>query len=311
MRILLVDTDNLSHRAFFAPCHGPAGTVMSYTGTPTNAIVTFSNLLATLIAQVDPARVVFGLEGGCAFRRAIYPEYKAHRPEKPLALRQQLPVIDGLIRQSGVEFLVSDGDECDDVVMSYAHHLRGVADTEVLMATGDKDYSQAVGEYVFLLKPCGGGAWERFDTERVAKEYDVQPNQFAQYLALVGDTVDNIPGVEGVGPGRAVALLAGNPSIDELISRISMKRKMPIDKARTALELSLKLSAFRDIPALVSARGAAPDAAIEVLEQLNCMRAAKIWRRMVERFGLAGTGSAGIDAAPAVAPQVQGELAFA
>lgn len=283
--ILLIDTDNLSHIAFYATYRGEAAPVMSCGGFPTNAIATWSSMLATLISQVNPTRVIFGLEGGSDFRRSLLPNYKASRTAKPEALQKQLPEITEIVRNSGVQYLYTRGEEADDVIMSFANRSRGLDGVEILIASRDKDFGQVVGDNVFQLRPAGSGVWDRFDAPRLTETMGVTPSQVALYLALTGDDVDDIPGIEGVGPVTATKLLAGNPSLTELAARLAEKKKWTQEAAMEQVSFNLRLTTFRDLPDSMPTRGASPESVLDRLDQLECRQARKIWLRMVERFG--------------------------
>lgn len=303
-RILLVDSDNLAHRAFYATYRGAAAPVMSHEGFPTNAIVTWSNMLASLIAQVDPCRVIFGLEGKPVFRRAIYPDYKANREEKPKALSEQLPLINKIVRDSGVEFLYSPEDECDDSLMAFAHASRGLAGTEILIASGDKDFGQVVGGNVYQLKPVKGGQWGRFDAPAIKEAFGVEATQIALFIALMGDSVDNIPGFTGIGPGTAGKILADAPAMDAVIARVAKKTKLSEEQVGIDLARNVTLTTFRDLQTNLTMRGDLLPDVLGELGRLNCTHAVKIWRRMGERFGANPVASEAATLAPvAEAPQ--------
>lgn len=283
-RILLIDSDNLAHRAFYATYRGPGAPILQHDGFPTNAIATWSSMLAALIAQADPSRVIFGLEGGASYRRGLFAGYKATRSEKPEALRRQLPVIEQIVRNSGVEFLHCEGEETDDVLMTFAHDNTGLAGVELLVGSEDKDFGQIVCRNVYQLKPAGGGQWTRIDSAGVKEALGVESSQVATYLAMVGDSSDNIPGIEQIGPGTAAKFLADHPTTEVLIERIAAKKKWPQERARSELEFNLKLTTFRHVANQSISRGTSIDSVLDQLQQLNCQTAFRIWRRMHERF---------------------------
>jgi DNA polymerase-1 len=282
MRILLIDTNNLACRAFYAT-YRPGGPVQSHGDIATNAISKWSSMLDTLIDQAEPDRVIFGLDCGSDYRRSFFPAYKATRDEKPKGLRQQLPIIADIVRHAGLEFVAVDGEECDDALMTLAAMARGRT-SEVFIATNDKDYSQIVGGNIFLLEP-NGGQWTRADAGDVAREYGVPPADFAAYLAMIGDDTDNIPGIEGIGPANAVRLLANCGGTENLAMRIAARAKWAPERATDELALNLKLTTYRRIPELTVRRGAEPDAIFERLQQLCCMQALRTWKSLVGRFG--------------------------
>ena len=203
---LLVDGFNIAYRCFFA-----VPELTRADGFPTNAVHGWVKSLWRLADQERPAAtLVFFDLGGAQDRLALHPEYKAQREEMPEALVKQLPYIKAVTRAMGLVGVEKAGVESDDLVASQAVHLAALGH-EVLIVSADKDFAQIVGERINMLLPPPSAnpklGWRRLDAAGVEEKFGIPPAQIAGYLALVGDTSDNIPGIEGVGPKTAVKWL--------------------------------------------------------------------------------------------------------
>jgi len=167
------------------------------------------------------ATLVFFDLGGSQDRLAIHPEYKAQRQETPKALVQQLPFVKSLTRAMGLVGIEQDGVESDDLLASQAVALAR-AGHEVLIVSADKDFAQVVDERIKLLLPPTPanpkGGWRVVDAAGVLEKFGVTPAQIADYLALVGDSVDNIPGLAGVGPKTAAKWLQTYGDLEGVIA---------------------------------------------------------------------------------------------
>ena len=214
---LLVDGFNIAYRCFFA-----VPELTRADGLPTNAVHGWVKSLWRLADQEKPAAtLVFFDLGGAQDRLALHPEYKAQREEMPEALVKQLPYIKAVTRAMGLAGVEQAGVESDDLVASQAVHLAALGH-EVLIVSADKDFAQVVGERIRLLLPPPSAnpklGWRRLDAAGVVEKFGVLPTQMADYLALVGDTSDNIPGIEGVGPKTAVKWLREFGSVEGVIA---------------------------------------------------------------------------------------------
>lgn len=214
---LLVDGFNLAYRCFFA-----IPELTRADGFPTNALHGWVKSLWRLSDQEKPDRIlVFFDLGGAQDRLALLPEYKAQREEMPEALEKQVPVIKQLTRAMGLGGIEQHGVESDDLLASLARTLADRGDT-VLIVSSDKDFAQIVGERVSMLLPPPTAnpalGWRRMDPAAVTEKFGVPPAQIADYLALVGDTSDNIPGIAGVGPKTAAKWLAQFGSLEGVIA---------------------------------------------------------------------------------------------
>ncbi|MGM0516258.1 MAG: DNA polymerase I [Pseudomonadota bacterium] len=206
---ILVDGSSFLFRAFHAlpPLNAPDG-------TPTGAIHGVINMLLKLRREADPSHmaVVFDAPGK-TFRDDIYPEYKAHRPPLPEDLRVQIEPVHALVRALGFPLLCVEGVEADDVIGTLMHEARKKGE-EVIVATADKDFAQLVAPGVTLVNTMSN---KTTDVDAVVERYGIRPEQFIDYLALVGDSVDNIPGVPGCGPKTAAKWLNKYGSLDGII----------------------------------------------------------------------------------------------
>ena len=210
-RLVLVDGSSYLYRAFHAL---PALT--NSKGRPTGAAYGMTNMLKRLEAEVAPelAAVVFDAKGK-TFRDDLYPEYKANRPPMPGELRAQIEPIHALVRALGFPVLEVGGVEADDVIGTLAERGKK-AGLDVLVSTGDKDMAQLVDEHVTMVNTMDGAV---LDAAGVKGKFGVPPESIVDYLALVGDTVDNVPGVPKVGPKTAAKWLARYGTLGALVAR--------------------------------------------------------------------------------------------
>lgn len=214
---LLVDGFNLVYRCFHA-----IPELTRADGFPTNALHGWVKSLWKFEDQEKPAAtLVFFDLGGAQDKLALHPEYKAHREEMPEALVKQLPYVKLLTRAMGLVGIEQDGVESDDLLAAQAVAL-AKAGHEVLIVSADKDFAQIVGGGVKILLPPPTAnpklGWRVMDAAGVLEKFGVPPSQIADYLALVGDTSDNIPGVNGVGPKTASKWLQQYGSLEGVIA---------------------------------------------------------------------------------------------
>jgi DNA polymerase-1 len=208
--LLLVDGSSYLYRAFHA-----LPDLRTAEGEPTGALRGFIGMLRTLRAQVphDYCACVFDAKGR-TFRDDIYPEYKAHRPPMPADLAAQIAPIHEATRALGWPILEIEGIEADDVIGTLAREAQrhGV---RTVISTGDKDLAQLVNDDVTLVNTMSG---ERLDIDGVVAKFGVRPGQIVDFLTLVGDSVDNVPGVDKVGPKTAVKWLAEYGTLDAIVA---------------------------------------------------------------------------------------------
>jgi DNA polymerase I len=228
-RLLIIDGHAYAYRAFHA-----IRELRSPDGRPTNAIYGFIKMLARMRSVVRPTHLAVVWDGGLsAERMAALPEYKAQRPEMHADLKPQIGGIMEYLDAANMASLCQDGVEADDCIAGLARRAarEGV---DVVIASSDKDFMQLVSPEIGLLNPHD--KTERVWTaDDVRAKAGVEPEQIVDWLALVGDTVDNIPGVPGVGPKTAAELLNQFGSVPALYQRLN---EVKSERLRTALQAS-------------------------------------------------------------------------
>ena len=222
---MLVDGYAQVYRAFYAI---PGLTAPD--GRPTNALYGVIRLLLKLDQELPGGRGVVIFDCGRPQRRMdLLPDYKANRPPMPDALRAQLPELDQWLEALGWPVLRQEGREADDVIAAVAMAREGA---ETAIVTHDKDLMQLVVERdVYLVQTGAKGALDRIGPAEVEAKFGVAPGQIRDYLALLGDSSDNIPGVPGVGAKTAAALLKQFGSAEALLARIAEVAKPGIRKS--------------------------------------------------------------------------------
>lgn len=210
---ILVDGTSYLYRAFHA-----LPPLMNSKGEPTGAIYGVISMLRKLMKENDPEYIVVVFDAkGKTFREALYSEYKAHRPLMPDDLQVQIEPLYALIRGLGLPLVIHSGVEADDVIGTLAtkalQHLR-----PVLISTGDKDFAQLVCEEITLVNTMTN---TRLDRQGVIDKFGVAPEQITDYLSLIGDPVDNVPGVPNVGPKTAAKWLNHYGNLESLIKNAS------------------------------------------------------------------------------------------
>ena len=234
--LVLVDGSSYLYRAFhaFPPLTNSAG-------EPTGAMYGVLNMLKSLISQVQPSHiaVVFDAKGK-TFRDEMFEQYKSHRPPMPDDLRKQIQPLHDIIRALGIPLLVIEGVEADDVIGTLAV-AASKANQKVLISTGDKDMAQLVDDNIMLINTMNNTL---LDCEAVIEKYGIPPELIIDYLALMGDSADNIPGVAGVGEKTALGLLQGIGSMAEIYANLDKVAELPI---RGAKKLGDKLLAEKEM----------------------------------------------------------------
>jgi len=225
-RLLIVDGHAYAYRAFFA-----IRNLKSPSGEPTNAIFGFIKMLGRMRAFLNPTHVAVVWDGGLARERIeLLPGYKAQRPPMPPDLEKQLDGVVEFLRASAIPSVVRDGIEADDSIATITRHS-AAARCPVVIASSDKDFMQLVAENVGLLNP--GDKVERiWGLDEVRAKTGVEPGQVVDWLSLIGDAVDNIPGVRGVGPKTATDLIRQFGSAEGIYQRIA---EVKSDRLREAL----------------------------------------------------------------------------
>jgi DNA polymerase-1 len=236
-KLILVDGSGYLYRAFHA-----LPPLSNSKGEPTGAVLGVLNMLNKMVKEESPDRIAVVFDApGRTFRDALFEQYKAHRPTMPDELRSQVQPLYDTVAAMGLPLLRVPGVEADDVIGTLAK--QGAASGyEVLISTGDKDMAQLVGTHVGLINTMSN---TRLDRAGVKAKFDVFPEQIVDYLALVGDTSDNIPGITGVGPKTAAKWLNQYGSLDELVAHagdVGGKVGENLRNELVMLELSRKLA---------------------------------------------------------------------
>lgn len=223
--IILVDGSSYLYRAFHA-----LPPLVTSSGQPTGAVRGVAAMLRKLIKDYDPQymAVIFDAKGK-TFRDEMFEEYKSQRPPMPDDLREQVTPLHNLIRAMGLPLIIEDGVEADDVIGTYAR-IFGSQGKPVLISTGDKDMAQLVTEQVTLINTMNDAL---YDIDGVKKKFGVGPELIIDFLALMGDKVDNIPGVPGVGEKTALGLLQGLGSLETIYDNLDKVADLSFRGAKT------------------------------------------------------------------------------
>lgn len=243
--LVLVDGSSYLYRAFHA-----LPPLTTSKGQPTGAIKGVLNMLIRLRKDYDPEHmaVIFDAKGK-TFRDDLYPEYKANRPPMPDDLRSQIEPLHNAIRFMGLPLLIIDGVEADDVIGTLCH-IASEKGIDTIVSTGDKDMAQLVNDHVTLINTMNETTLDR---DGVIEKFGIPPERIIDYLSLVGDSVDNIPGVPKCGPKTAVKWLTEFGSLDDLMQQAdSIKGKigenlrasleqLPLSKELATIKLDVEL----------------------------------------------------------------------
>ncbi len=239
--VYLVDASVYVFRAWFSMPDRFA----DHAGRPTNAVYGFARFLCELVDQTEASdlAVAFDESLTSSFRNEIYPHYKANRDPAPEELKRQFAWCKDLARHAGLPVYADERFEADDLIASLASHCRQQHQA-VCVVTGDKDLAQLVGKndewWDFARR-------RRLDAAGVFSHFGVHPSQIPDFLALTGDSIDNIPGVPGVGPKTAAALLGHFGDLDSLYDRLEEVAWLKIRGAKT---LAAKLRQHEDVARL-------------------------------------------------------------
>ncbi|WP_022966131.1 DNA polymerase I [Denitrificimonas caeni] len=234
--LVLVDGSSYLYRAFHA-----LPPLMTSAGLPTGAVKGVLNMLRSLRKQYPESviTVIFDAKGP-TFRDALFTEYKAQRPSMPDDLRVQIEPLHDCVRALGFPFLCVEGVEADDVIGTLALSST-LAERPVVISTGDKDMAQLVNGHVTLVNTMYNTT---LDSDGVVEKFGIGPELIIDYLALMGDKSDNIPGVPGVGEKTALGLLVGLGDMDAIYANLDKVATLPIRGAKT---LGSKLLDNRDM----------------------------------------------------------------
>lgn len=223
-RLFLIDGSSYVFRAFYA-----IGQLSTSEGFPTNAIFGFTSMLLRVLREMNPeyVAVIFDAKGP-TFRDEIYSDYKANRPSMPQGLEPQIPYIKRIIEAYNISVIEKEGYEADDVIGTIAKEAakQGI---DVIIVTGDKDMLQLVDEHIRTLDTMKNRS---FGPREVVERYGVAPGEITDVMALMGDSIDNIPGVPGIGEKTAVALISEYKTLENLLAN---REKLPKRKLVEAL----------------------------------------------------------------------------
>ena len=234
--LILVDGSSYLYRAYHA-----LPPLTNSKGKPTGAVKGVINMMRRLQKDYPQSTVVVVFDAkGKTFRDEIYSDYKAHRPPMPDDLREQIAPIHEIIRAMGLPMLIVDGVEADDVIGTLAVQATA-AEQPVIISTGDKDIAQLVNEHITLINTMNNTTMDRAG---VIEKFGISPELIIDYLALLGDKSDNIPGVPGVGEKTALGLLQGIGGLDDIYTRLDEVAGLGFRGAKT---MSPKLAENKEL----------------------------------------------------------------
>jgi DNA polymerase-1 len=249
-RVFLIDGYALIYRAFFALISRPLTTTK---GENTSGPFGFARFLLKLLREYEPDYLAVVLDAGSSERKTVFPEYKATREKMPTELEASLPRVRQLLDAFRFAVIELRNYEADDVIGTLARQVvaRGM---EAVIVSGDKDFYQLIGPGISLLNPGRGGQAnveeEWVDTTNAAERLGVPPEHVVDYLALIGDSSDNVPGARGIGPKTAIQLIEQYGSVDAVLEHradISAKRaREALEAAASDVRLSKQLVTIRD-----------------------------------------------------------------
>lgn len=244
--VLIIDGTALAYRAFYA-----LRDLSTRDGRPVNALFGFIRMIRQLTKHWRPERVIVTFDGGSpAHRLEKCPEYKAQRAPMPDDLRRQLPWMNEYLAAAGIPMVLLKGQEADDVMATLATRAAD-AGADVRLVTSDKDLMQLVSERIRIVPPSK--TQDELDVDGVVAKTGVKPEQIVDWLALIGDTSDNIPGIMGVGPKSAAKLLQQFGSLEECLARsdeiepAGLREKIQAGRATAELNVEL-MELDREVP---------------------------------------------------------------
>ena len=250
-RLFLLDAYALIFRGYYAFIKNPR---INSKGMDTSAIMGFTNSLFDVIKREQPDYLAVCFDkGGSVARTEAFPEYKANRQETPEAIRIAVPYIERILKAMNIPAIVKEGYEADDIIGTLAKKAekKGLV---TYMVTPDKDFAQLVSDNIFMFRPPRmGNSYEKWGVEEVKAKFEVEtPSQVIDYLGMMGDSVDNIPGLPGVGDKTAKKFIAAYGSMEGLLANThelkgKMKEKVEASKALGILSKELA-TIMLDVP---------------------------------------------------------------
>jgi len=287
--VLLIDGHGLAYRAFYA-----LPELNAPDGSPTQAILGFVNMLLKTLDENEPLRVGIVFDApGPTFRHEAFKEYKENRQPTPETFVEQLPAIKDIAEAMGFKVYEREGVEADDVIAATAKKAREEG-YDVLVLTADKDMFQLLGSGVMVMRPVKGvSTFKLYDRKRFIDEYGFEPEAMADYLALVGDKADNIPGVKGIGDKTAKELLSRYGSLEgifEVLDGLKPRVKAALQEQRDEVLASRELVRLRLESPLNPDDLLKNETDVERLGKL-CDRFAL--KKLAEHFGVSGDQAKG------------------
>jgi len=249
-RLFLIDAYALIFRGYYAFIKNPR---INSKGVDTSAILGFTNSLFDVIKRENPDYLAVCFDkGGSQDRIKIFDQYKANRDETPEAIKIAVPIIEDILKSLNISILVKEGYEADDIIGTIAKKVKS-KHFDTYMVTPDKDFAQLVDESIFMYRPIFGGGYETWGINEVLEKFEVSnSSQVIDFLAMKGDSVDNIPGLPGVGDKTAKKFIKQFGSIEELLkntSELKGKLKEKIEQNKELGILSKKLATIiTDVP---------------------------------------------------------------
>jgi DNA polymerase-1 len=243
-KIYLIDGMSLVFRAYHALSKA---NFKSPVGEPTGALFGFTNIITNFLEKENPEYIAVAFDTRePTFRHVQFENYKSNRPEFPEELVPQLPKIKQLLDYLGINRIELPGYEADDIIGTLSNEL-GKDDTFVYCVTSDKDYMQLINDNVFILRPSAnqGEDFNLISYDEVKSKFGVTPDKVIDVLALTGDSVDNVPGVKGIGEKTAIPLIQQFGSLENLynnldkIEKISVREKLAVEKENAFLSKEL------------------------------------------------------------------------
>ncbi|WP_298550090.1 DNA polymerase I [uncultured Algibacter sp.] len=283
-RVFLVDAFALIFRGYYAFIKNPR---INSKGLDTSAIMGFMNSLLDVIKRERPDHLAVCFDkGGSADRVEMYTEYKANRDETPEAIKIAVPIIQDILKAMHIPIMVKAGYEADDVIGTLAKQAEKEG-YQTFMVTPDKDFAQLVSENIFMYRPMFGGGYETWGIPEVQKKFEVtDPLQVIDFLGMMGDSSDNIPGLPGVGEKTAKKFLAAYGSMEGLLANTDQLKGKMKEKVEANIELGLlskKLATIMlDVPVTFDAKDFELDQpdipkVVEIFQELE-------FRRLIDNF---------------------------
>ncbi|MFB3892594.1 MAG: DNA polymerase I [Phycisphaerae bacterium] len=312
--LYIIDGHSQIYRAYYAPFRD----LTSPSGEPTRATHVFFSMLLKLIAARRPTYLAMAMDGprSCATREAVYPQYKATRPAMPQDLPPQIDRITQIIRAMGIPLLQVEGHEADDIIATLATRLAG-PELDVFIVSRDKDLDQLVGEHVKLYDPMKD---QIIDAPAILSEKGYSPDKAVEVQTLSGDSIDNIPGIPGVGPKTAAKLIARYGTAEAVVAHadeqtpklrenllahgkdialartlVTLNRRVPIDVPLDSMRLGgVGKPAVRDILAELGLN--------RLIEQLDAMEGGGVGAPPARDAGILPASPAGVPPADKAPP---------